>query len=334
MLLLGAAIAAGAAVSPQLASASPDSTPKAPTIASVQKRLGLLALKSSQLVEQYDHARVVAQQRKVTADKAVRAAAAAQVQLNAASDDMSRTLTAEYEGTPMSAAGALLTSSSDVTYLDQMNSADAVSEHTTQVVDHMAQSKQTAQDAVASSKKMLAQATAQLAAVRLAKTKVQKQIDKYQTLLATLTATQRAAYNASANPSVSATKIAFVSSHLTASAREMTAVRFALAQVGKPYVFGAAGPDAYDCSGLTMASWAAAGVSLPHSAADQYGYGTHVSLSNLTPGDLIFMYSPIGHVTIYIGDGMMVSAPQSGQDVSVIPVTSFSGSIVGATHIA
>ena len=93
------------------------------------------------------------------------------------------------------------------------------------------------------------------------------------------------------------------------------ASQFALAQVGKPYVFGAAGPGAYDCSGLTMAAWRAAGVSLPHSAADQYNYGHHVSRDQLEPGDLIFFYQPIGHVTIYIGNGMMVSAPTEGEPV-------------------
>src|SRR5206468_2438965 len=69
-------------------------------------------------------------------------------------------------------------------------------------------------------------------------------------------------------------------------------IAFAEAQVGKAYVFGAAGPDAYDCSGLTMAAWAQAGVTLPHSAAEQYNYGTHVAYSQLQPGDLIFLYSP------------------------------------------
>jgi cell wall-associated NlpC family hydrolase len=132
---------------------------------------------------------------------------------------------------------------------------------------------------------------------------------------------------------VSASTVQQISHNLGGTAKGRIAVEFALAQVGKPYVFGAAGPDAYDCSGLTMAAWAAAGVSLPHSAADQYNYGTHVPLSDLSPGDLIFMYSPIGHVTIYIGDGMMVSAPTEGENVSVVPVSSFSGDIVGATHL-
>jgi cell wall-associated NlpC family hydrolase len=82
-----------------------------------------------------------------------------------------------------------------------------------------------------------------------------------------------------------------------------------------------------------MASWAHAGVSLPHSAADQYNYGTHVPLSELVPGDLIFFYQPIGHVTIYIGNGMMVSAPTEGQNVSVVPLSAFNGQITGATRL-
>ena len=117
------------------------------------------------------------------------------------------------------------------------------------------------------------------------------------------------------------------------NAQAATAVAFAKAQVGKPYVWGAAGPGSYDCSGLTMASWNAAGVSLPHSAAQQYGYGTHIPESALQPGDLVFMYSPISHVTIYIGGGLLVSAPQPGQDVSIVPLSAFQNVYAGATRL-
>jgi len=82
-----------------------------------------------------------------------------------------------------------------------------------------------------------------------------------------------------------------------------------------------------------MASWAAAGVQLPHNAEAQFAYGTHVSLNALQPGDLIFMYQPIGHVTIYIGKGLMVSAPQSGEDVKVVTVASELDITVGATRL-
>jgi cell wall-associated NlpC family hydrolase len=107
-----------------------------------------------------------------------------------------------------------------------------------------------------------------------------------------------------------------------ASAGAQTAVGYALAQVGDPYVYGAAGPDAFDCSGLTMAAWAAAGVSIPHSASMQASAGTPVSISALQPGDLVFYYSPISHVGMYVGNGEVVHAPYPGSSVEVVPLDS------------
>jgi cell wall-associated NlpC family hydrolase len=101
------------------------------------------------------------------------------------------------------------------------------------------------------------------------------------------------------------------------------AVSFAYAQLGKPYAWGADGPDSYDCSGLTMRAWEAAGVSLPHNAASQYNQVRHVSRDALAPGDLVFANS-LGHVGIYIGDGTMIDAPHSGADVRKISISSFS----------
>lgn len=99
-----------------------------------------------------------------------------------------------------------------------------------------------------------------------------------------------------------------------------TAVRAALSQVGKPYEWGGAGPNSYDCSGLTMWSWAHAGVSLPHSSAAQYSVTARVSSSDLQPGDLVFFGSPIHHVAMYIGNGQMVEAPYTGANVRVVPL--------------
>jgi cell wall-associated NlpC family hydrolase len=95
------------------------------------------------------------------------------------------------------------------------------------------------------------------------------------------------------------------------------AVQYAMAQVGNAYVYGAAGPSAFDCSGLTMAAWATAGVSLPHSSSAQYASGRHISESELQPGDLVFYYSPISHVGMYIGGGKIVNALNPGAGVKV-----------------
>ena len=87
-----------------------------------------------------------------------------------------------------------------------------------------------------------------------------------------------------------------------------TAVDTARAQVGKPYEYGAAGPDSYDCSGLTQYAYQAAGIELPHSSKRQSEVGTPVDRADLQPGDLVFFYQPDSHVGIYVGDGQMVDA--------------------------
>ncbi|MFB8775842.1 C40 family peptidase [Streptomyces broussonetiae] len=90
------------------------------------------------------------------------------------------------------------------------------------------------------------------------------------------------------------------------------ALAFARAQIGKPYVWGATGPDSYDCSGLTQAAWNAAGISLPRTTYDQVNAGTTVPVSSAQPGDLVFFYDDVTHVGIYIGNGMMIHAPKPG----------------------
>lgn len=114
------------------------------------------------------------------------------------------------------------------------------------------------------------------------------------------------------------------------SGRVQDVIDFAMAQVGDPYQWAAEGPHYWDCSGLTLKSWAQAGVSLPRSSSSQIGVGTRVSRSQLQPGDLVFYYSPISHVGIYIGGGQMVHATHPGDVVSVDSVDSMP--FAGATR--
>ncbi len=106
-----------------------------------------------------------------------------------------------------------------------------------------------------------------------------------------------------------------VSSSSASTSAGGRAVAYAKAQLGKPYVWSAEGPNSFDCSGLTMMAWRSAGVSIPRVAAAQYGIGRHISKSALEPGDLVFFGSPIHHVGIYVGGGMMIEAPYTGQVV-------------------
>lgn len=102
-----------------------------------------------------------------------------------------------------------------------------------------------------------------------------------------------------------------------APGRAGTAVRFAYAQLGKRYQYGAEGPDAYDCSGLTSAAWSRAGVALPHNARRQQRSVHRVSRSELRPGDLVFYYRSVRHVGMYVGGGKIIHAPQHGEPVRI-----------------
>jgi cell wall-associated NlpC family hydrolase len=151
---------------------------------------------------------------------------------------------------------------------------------------------------------------------------INKKTDAAKALLSSLQAAQREKLAAQQeSTSVAQSTNTGTAPHVPASGRAKIAVDFALAQLGDPYVYGAAGPDAWDCSGLTMGAWGAAGVYLPHSSSMQYSYGTPVAYSDLQPGDLVFFYSPISHVAIYIGGGQVVHAPHTGDVVRIAPMS-------------
>jgi peptidoglycan DL-endopeptidase CwlO len=117
----------------------------------------------------------------------------------------------------------------------------------------------------------------------------------------------------------------------TANTVGAQALQAALGKRGDPYVWGAAGPGAFDCSGLVVWAFAQAGISLPHYTGDLWNSGVHVPRTALEPGDLVFFYPDISHVGIYLGDGLMVDAPDFGLTVRVEPV--FWAYFVGAVRI-
>ena len=188
-----------------------------------------------------------------------------------------------------------------------------------------------------------------LALVKAAEAKYQAQaaaaqakLKQAQDLLNTLTAAERARLAALVNAQENADQAASLAEARRAnlgSGRGAIALRFAIKQIGDRYVFGAAGPIWWDCSGLTMRAFQAAGVSLPHSAAAQTGYGKRIPFSALRPGDLVFFAHRgshyISHVGIYLGGGRMVNAPHPGARVKVESFGSTFGSLIfsGARRI-
>jgi cell wall-associated NlpC family hydrolase len=121
-------------------------------------------------------------------------------------------------------------------------------------------------------------------------------------------------------------EVQIVGGNLLGNATRARIISAALGKVGQPYVWGAAGPDQFDCSGLVKWSFAQAGILMPRTAAEQFLTGVHIQLSQAQPGDLLFWtYDPndptfVDHVAIYLGNGMMVVAPHTGLNVEVVPV--------------
>jgi peptidoglycan DL-endopeptidase CwlO len=162
------------------------------------------------------------------------------------------------------------------------------------------------------------------------KARIEQLVAQTEQTLAQLRAAERRRAAAASRPATTApspTSPAPTPPPTAVSGNVAAVVRYAHAQLGKPYQWGATGPGSFDCSGLTMMAWAQAGVSLPHSSRAQIGIGRQVTRSELQPGDLIFRYSPISHVSLYVGNGQQISATHTGSTVKL--QSAFQGEVVG-----
>lgn len=166
-----------------------------------------------------------------------------------------------------------------------------------------------------------------LSLVKAAEAKFRKQLaiansklDEAEALLAKLTAAERerlAKLNDDEENADQQRSLADAGKYGSLSGRGGAAIKYALAQIGDRYIFGADGLTTWDCSGLTMRAFGAAGVSLPHSSRAQYNYGKAISRKDLQPGDLVFFGKPISHVAIYLGGNRMLHAPRKGSRVKI-----------------
>jgi cell wall-associated NlpC family hydrolase len=279
--------------------------------------------------EQLNEARVVLEEKQAAADAATQAAADAQARLDALDGQIRQLARTAYTGDNMSHVGLLLTSDSADEFVSQIGTLDAIAGHTNDLVAEIAAVSEEAEAAKSYADQAAADAEKAFAQIESQQKDLQADIDEYQRQYDALTASQQAqvlrAHGGDAQP---------VPPSVTANSEAaQVAVDTAMAQIGDPYVWGASGPDSFDCSGLTQYAYSAAGVSLPHSSKSQSQMGTPVSRDALQPGDLVFFYSPVSHVGMYIGDGKMVHASTSGKPVQVASIDSM-GSYNSARRIA
>jgi len=209
--------------------------------------------------------------------------------------------------------------------LQRMQSLELLAQRDAETVVELQAAKrsfESSRTTLAAAAKTQAATVARLAAE---KAKVEEAVRRTKALLGRMNATERASATGSSSTGSSGGS-APLPNLPPASGGAAKAVTFAKAQIGEPYQYGAAGPNSWDCSGLTMVAWQQAGVSLPHSSRSQYSATRRISRSQLAPGDLIFYYSPISHVSIYVGNGMRVTATHTG---STVKLQSIGDSVVG-----
>jgi cell wall-associated NlpC family hydrolase len=324
-LLVGAAVALTVTALPSGAAAAPSDATSTAQVAQ------LVADASRQLevvTEQVNEAKVQLDQQQAAVAAADQAAAAAKSQFDQLEPQIRQLARSAYTSDSLTRLDVLLTSSSADEFVHQLGTLDAIAGHTNEQVAQIATAAAQAKTAKAGADDAQAKAQKSYDDVSAQQKDLQAKIADYQSQYNALTAPQQQQVLASHGDTQ-----AVPSGVVAPSAAAQQAVDTALAQVGDPYVWGASGPDAFDCSGLTQYAYSAAGISLPHSSSSQAGMGTPVSRDQLQPGDLVFFYSPVSHVGMYIGNGQMVHASTSGQPVKVASLDSM-GSYNSARRIA
>jgi cell wall-associated NlpC family hydrolase len=305
------AAATGIAVYTGTAGAAPQ-----PSVSQVQQQVNQLQSKYDQANQTYDQAAQDYSGAKVKLSRLNGQVATAQKNFNKMRADVSQIAAQSYENSNMNSIAALLTSNNPQAVLNQGSvllelSGTRNQEMTQFLADarqlNLDQQKQRAGVNTLSALKTKAEGLKQQA---------QQALDSKKATLASLTAPVQQAIASTSIGAGGTTSAVYTGTTATQAGK---AVAFAYAQLGKPYAWGATGPGSYDCSGLTQAAWAAAGVSIPRTTYDDWASLPHVSSSSLEPGDLI-LFSGESHVAIYVGGGDIIDAPQTGSVVEKVPL--------------
>jgi peptidoglycan DL-endopeptidase CwlO len=318
----------GLAVFTSAAGASPQ-----PTVAQVQAKVNQLTSQYDKITEQLDQ---VGEQMSAAQTRLVQVRTDvnhANAQFQAARTTVAQIAAASFEDTGATSIAGVLTSGDPSVILQQgsllMELSGNRSAETTQLLTDASQlagveqELQRTEDGIAALKTQLADH----------KNSLGKLIATEQATLDSLTVPEQQTVKSNTLGGNGSTQHVTYSGPTTTQADK--AVAFAYAQIGCPYVYGGTGPcpQGYDCSGLAQAAWAAAGVAIPRDSYEQWAGLPHVSLSAIEPGDLL-IYNGEGHVAIYVGNGYIIDAPQTGMDVERIPMSTpwYADSLDGAVR--
>ncbi len=318
-LLLGVTAALTLTVLPGTAAADPvaatDAAQAAQLVADAEHELEVVT-------EQLNEAKVQLERQHAAVAGAEQAAADAQAQLDSLDGQVRQLARSAYTTEGFNRLDVLLTTGSVEELLHQLGTLDAIAGHTNEQLLEIGEADQAAEHARVTADEAEAEAARAVDEIAARQDELEGRIADYQEQYDALSVPQQAVVaRAHGGEPVAAVPRGVVAP----SGSAQVAVDTALAQVGDAYVWGAGGPDAFDCSGLVQYAYSAAGVSLPHSSRSQSTMGTPVPVGDLQPGDLLFYYSPTSHVGMYIGNGQMVHASTSSKPVMVAAYDSMSG---------
>ncbi|WP_433313381.1 NlpC/P60 family protein [Micromonospora chersina] len=276
-----------------------------PTPAELTKQIEKSSTELERIVESYNKLNEEIKANKATAATLQAKIGPLQEQAERSRADVAALAATAYKTGGMRTARALLEPGGAATLPDRLGTLDQLTRQRQQTIDGFTDSQRRLIDQKTRLDATLAREAAQAKQLIAGKKKIEAD-------LARLYELRRQAYGRATEAPA---KSSSAGSAPAISGSAGVAVRYAYGAIGKPYVWGADGPDGYDCSGLTLAAWRAAGKSLPHNAAMQWDATSRISRSSLQAGDLVF-YSGLGHVALYVGGGQVIDAPSAGRNVS------------------
>ncbi|TLS41553.1 hypothetical protein FE633_35790 [Streptomyces montanus] len=295
-----------------------------PTVDEVRKQVEKLYEEAEAPTEEYN---AVSEEQKKLQREAVRAQdrlARKQQEINELREAIGPLAAAQYRSGGVDPSVQLFLSGDPDSYLDQAEMLDRTSNRQAESLRAMqTKQRELTQEREAAQKRLKALEETRTKAGKK-KNQVQDKLAKARKLLNSLTAAQRAKMEADQKRDDAAAGASDSPSTYNgpASGRAKTALDFAYAQLGKPYEWGATGPNSYDCSGLVGAAWRSAGVSLPRTVKQMYDAGRKVSKSDLQPGDIIYWYNDNQHNGMYVGNGKAIHAPRTGKNIEIVPLDS------------
>jgi cell wall-associated NlpC family hydrolase len=278
------------------------------------------------VTERFNEARETLRAQQAAAQKATTKLEKAQAALEKTQRAVRGIARSAFTGEGLSTFSAMMTSESADEFVDRVGVLQMVAGHQNELLDRAAAANVSAAQARVAAEQAAGAAQQTYDEVAAQQAALEDQIDDYRALYDQLSSDERQAAIGAGHDDGRASRAdrsdteAFSSTVVAGSQAAQAIVDAAMSQRGKPYVWAASGPGSYDCSGLAQYAYAAAGINLPHSSALQAAMGTRVSKSELQPGDLVFFYSPVSHVGIYIGNGQMVHAPTFGDVVKVADI--------------